>query len=319
MLVSVASLAPLVSFPVHEPLSLQNLKFYKSFAPRIHLCTNFNCKVPCTTKIFFRNLPKHCRASPSFNFTTEPTKASSGWEFLQEEYGEEELEDEGSPWVGAVVYRRNPSVSHLEYCTTLERLGLGKLSTDISRSTASSMGLRVTSAVKDYPFGTPVQVSVDVTRKKQMLRLDGIIKTVITLGCNRCGEPAAECVFSNFSLLLMEEPIEEPEIIDMGIIFGDGKSRFSIRNSEEDEDDETSVDWDDRLYFPPEEKEVDISKHIRDMVHVEITINAICDPKCKGLCLKCGANLNISSCKCNDQRVMEKGVSPFDNLKKQMQ
>jgi hypothetical protein len=98
---------------------------------------------------------------------------------------EEEIEDIGSPWEGAVMYKRNASIIHLEYCTTLERLGLGFLSTDVSKNKASVMGLRVTKAVKDYPNGTPVQISVDVTRKKKKIRLDGIIRTVITLSCNR--------------------------------------------------------------------------------------------------------------------------------------
>lgn len=96
-----------------------------------------------------------------------------------------DIEDTGSPWEGAVVYKRNPSVSHVDYCTTLERLGFGKLSTEVSKSRASVMGLRVTKAVKDYPQGTPVHISIDITRKKHKLRLDGILKTVITLGCNR--------------------------------------------------------------------------------------------------------------------------------------
>lgn len=103
----------------------------------------------------------------------------------QELDGDEDLE---TPWEGAVIYRRNSLVSHLEYCTTLERLGLEKLSTNTSKSRASAMGLRVTKSVKDYALGTPVQISIDVTRKrkkKKKLRLDGIVRTVITLGCNR--------------------------------------------------------------------------------------------------------------------------------------
>ncbi|XP_059445119.1 large ribosomal RNA subunit accumulation protein YCED homolog 1, chloroplastic [Corylus avellana] len=234
--------------------------------------------------------------------------------------GQEEIEETGSPWEGAVIYKRNPSVSHVEYCTTLERLGLGEHSTEISKSSASVMGLRVTKAVKDYPLGTPVQISIDVTRKKQKLRLDGIIRTVISLCCNRCGEPAAESVFSNFTLLLSEEPIEEPEVISMGAMFGDGKVKiFSGISEEEEEDDEASIDLDDRLYFPPEEREIDISKNIRDMVHVEITINAICDPSCKGMCLNCGTNLNTSSCSCRKEEVKKKSNGPLGNLKKQMQ
>ncbi|CAI0415571.1 unnamed protein product [Linum tenue] len=191
------------------------------------------------------------------------TDVSLNWDDLEALEPEEE---EGSPWEGAIMYRRNASVSHIEYCTTLERLGLGNLSTDVSKSRASIMGLRVTKAVKDYPQGTPVQISVDVTRKRKKLRLDGIIKTVITLYCNRCGQPAAECIYSNFSLLLSEEPIEEPDVITIGLNAGQAE--------EDDGDDDASIDWDDRLHFPLEESEIDISKNLRDLIHVEITINA---------------------------------------------
>lgn len=113
------------------------------------------------------------------SFDEEENTIDFDWEDLGD------VEDTGSPWEGAVIYKRNPSISHVEYCTTLERLGLGKLSTEVSKSRASLMGLRVTKAVKDYPQGTPVHISIDITRKKHKLRLDGLLRTVITLGCNR--------------------------------------------------------------------------------------------------------------------------------------
>ncbi|KAK1324977.1 hypothetical protein QJS10_CPA01g00166 [Acorus calamus] len=212
-----------------------------------------------------------------------------------------DADDSGSPWEGAIVYRRHASASHVEYSTTLERLGLGRLSSRVSASRASSMGLRMSRrGVRGDSLETPVLVSVDVTRRKRKLKLDGILRTVITLGCNRCAEPAAQPVFTNFSLLLTEEPIEEPEEIDMGTIFGEVQ-------------DEDFVDLDDQLYFPPEEKEIDISKHLRDMVHLEITISAVCDASCKGLCLTCGVNLNRGSCDCG--RVDEVSIRDWNPLK----
>ncbi|KAF3433944.1 hypothetical protein FNV43_RR25047 [Rhamnella rubrinervis] len=231
----------------------------------------------------------------------------------------DDTEDTDSPWEGAVIYKRNSSISHLEYCTTLERLGLGNLSTEVSKSRASVMGLRVTKSVKDYPLGTPVQISIDITRKKQKLRLDGIVKTVISLSCNRCGEPAPECIFSNFSLLLTEERVEEPDTINMGVIYGEDKVQsYSGIGEEGEEDEDSSIDLEDRLYFPHGEKEIDISKHIRDLVHLEITINAICNSDCKGVCFKCGANLNMSSCSCSKKGEKKKGHGPLGNLKKQI-
>jgi len=150
--------------------------------------------------------------------------------------------------------------------------------------------------------GTPVLVSVDVTRKRKKLTLDGIVRTVITLGCNSCGGASAKSVYSNLTMLLSEEAIEEPEEINLGTIFG--------------EDDEKLIDFEDQVYFPSEEMELDISKQIRDLVHVEITINSVCDAGCKGMCLKCGANLNKTNCRCRRE---EKTGGPLQNLKEQME
>ncbi|PKA65169.1 hypothetical protein AXF42_Ash013290 [Apostasia shenzhenica] len=230
-----------------------------------------------------------------------------------------------SPWEGAVVYRRDTAATHVEYSTTLERLGLSKVSSGLSRSRASEMGIRLPARRAKYSdFGdneTPVLVSIDVTRRKRRLKLDGILRTVITLGCNRCAEPAAESVFSNFTLLLTEDPPieDESDELDMGVIYGEGTFKSSVRFGNEEDDDEKQIDPDDRLYFPSGEKEIDLSKHIRDLVHVEITINAICGSSCKGLCLKCGVNLNKNKCNCSPEVAKEREYGPLKDLRKQMQ
>jgi len=153
-----------------------------SFTPFQHRIIPL-CKTRHIGGVYFRTESHKCASKSKENdgdLYTEEGTMSFDWG------DEEEIdEDEVSPWEGAVIYKRNASIFHLEYCTTLERLGLGKLSTDVSKNKASVMGLRITKAVKDFPNGTPVQISIDVTRKKKKLRLDGIIKTVITLRCYR--------------------------------------------------------------------------------------------------------------------------------------
>lgn len=181
-----------VLFPTFSVLSC-NLRLQNSSL----LNPNLNCVQLHTTNCL-SSFPANLRA----NFRVRPQKifisSAAGNhldDFLAEESSSEfdwddqeaadVRDDESPPWKGAVIYKRNTSVTHTEYCTTLESLGLGNLSTDVSKSRTSLMGLRVTKAVKDYPDGTPVLISIDVTRKKLKLRLDGIIRTVITLGCNR--------------------------------------------------------------------------------------------------------------------------------------
>nr|AFK44748.1 unknown [Lotus japonicus] len=273
-------------------LQFSGWSFYNSNPQQKFTCNSFTrlrhrMISRCKTRHFCA--PFGNESSVVHKYATRSTNEGSGVISLDWD-DDGEIEDAGSPWEGAVIYKRNASILHLEYCTTLERLGLGNLSTDVSKSRAAVMGLRVTKAVKDYPNGTPVQISIDVARKKKKLRLDGIIKTVIGLLCNRCCMPSAESVFSEFSLLLSEEPIVEPETIDLGVIFGEDKITTSGDRGLDDDD--ALIDLDDQLYFPPEEKHIDISKNIRDRVHLEITMNSVCDPGCKGMCLKCGQNFN---------------------------
>lgn len=308
--------------PLHfSQWEINNLNSHKNFASNFFTPFQHKVGLSCKTRHIWAHLrneqnvlDKYAVRCKGVDFELNKDEDS----FLDWD-DDEEVEDIGSPWEGAVIYKRNASILHVEYCTTLERLGLGKVSTDVSKSKAAVMGLRVTKAVKDFPNGTPVQISIDVTRKKDRLRLDGIIKTVITLLCNRCGMPSAESIFSEFALLLTDEPIDEPETIDMGVIFGEDKLTTSGISGEDEDDEDALIDLDDRLYFPPAEKQIDISKNIRDRVHLEITMNSVCDPGCKGMCLKCGQNFNTGSCNCSKEEAKEKSFGPLGNLKEKMQ
>jgi hypothetical protein len=41
------------------------------------------------------------------------------------------------------------------------------------------------------------------------------------LSHHRCAEPAPEGIFANFSLLLTEDPVVEPDVIDLGTIYAE--------------------------------------------------------------------------------------------------
>lgn len=181
-------------FSISSLVPSSNISHSKLYKSKCKSCPDPNrafihCKISCGIPLITESIHPISRnklhgalkftARDDFESFDEEDTINFDWDDRRD------IEDMGSPWEGAVVYKRNPSILHVEYCTTLERLGLGRLSTEISKSRASVMGLRVTKAVKDYPQGTPVQVSIDVTKKKRKLRLDGLLRTVITLGCNR--------------------------------------------------------------------------------------------------------------------------------------
>lgn len=163
---------PHIKFSSHHRLNLHK-PFKLNHPINTILKKRFTPSNPTLTKL-------RCSSSGSQLDSHLDESSGSDWEL-----GDEEIEDEECPWEGAILYKRNGAVSHLEYCTTLERLGLGKVSSGLSRTRASEMGLRLVKPVTDYPNGTPVLISADVTRRKQKLRLDGIVRTVIALNCNR--------------------------------------------------------------------------------------------------------------------------------------
>ena len=59
--------------------------------------------------------------------------------------------------------------------------------------------------------------------------------------------------------------------------------------------------------------ELDVSEEIRAELVVEIPINCICSPSCKGLCHHCGADLNKEKCSCEDN---DDENSPWGELDK---
>ena len=46
----------------------------------------------------------------------------------------------------------------------------------------------------------------------------------------------------------------------------------------------------------PEDANIDLEPLLRDYLLVEVPINALCKPDCKGLCRECGENLNLNTC-----------------------
>lgn len=55
-------------------------------------------------------------------------------------------------------------------------------------------------------------------------------------------------------------------------------------------------------YFIDENHRVDLGEAIREYALIELPMQTLCQPDCKGLCPTCGANLNDGACGCtNDE------------------
>jgi uncharacterized protein len=53
-------------------------------------------------------------------------------------------------------------------------------------------------------------------------------------------------------------------------------------------------------YLSPNEDKIDLTEDVIDYANLAIPMKKLCKEECKGLCVKCGKNLNQNKCNCND-------------------
>lgn len=69
--------------------------------------------------------------------------------------------------------------------------------------------------------------------------------------------------------------------------------------------------------YPYEGKVLDIGKALNDNIILNLPMKQLCSENCKGLCSKCGKNLNEAQCNCSEDGIdprMEGLVKYFENL-----
>ena len=54
----------------------------------------------------------------------------------------------------------------------------------------------------------------------------------------------------------------------------------------------------------PEDGYIDLGRPIRDYLLLDLPINLVCKPDCKGICVECGVNLNRETCEHTDSRII---------------
>ena len=59
----------------------------------------------------------------------------------------------------------------------------------------------------------------------------------------------------------------------------------------------------DARVFDARAPELDLSESVREEMVLAIDLYVVCDPECKGLCPRCGANRNAESCDCVEEEV----------------
>ncbi len=132
----------------------------------------------------------------------------------------------------------------------------------------------------------PLTLDADIQRAGKNIVLKGHLQGVVQVRCDRCLGVFERNVDTAFSVFLS--------------LPGDSDAEAELELEEEDLD----------VEFPSGE-ELDIHELIREQVLLEQPIKRLCSEGCKGLCTRCGKNLNEGACECST----ESGHPAFQKLK----
>ena len=150
-------------------------------------------------------------------------------------------------------------------------LGLSKIidSPGASVSFSTSMDLSDLCYGVSYPVTEPVKAEGTVRNTAGVLMMKGVITTCIHGVCDRCA--------SDFDRDI-EVPIDVVLVTEMA--------------NEENED-----EW----VFPLEGDSADLDDIVRTVFVLNLDSKLLCKEDCKGLCHRCGKNLNDGPCNCQKE------------------
>ena len=156
-------------------------------------------------------------------------------------------------------------------------------------STALSLLSAVTSdgAVR---FTQPIHVRVHATLAGETIMIDGTATSEVRIPCSRCLEPFDMKIETDFSSTAVPDI---PSVID----------------PEPANDIELAADDIDVIAYSGDS--IDIRDEIAQQIIMALPFKPLCRDACKGLCSRCGVDLNKMSCQCRTQDES----SPFAVLK----
>lgn len=137
-----------------------------------------------------------------------------------------------------------------------------------------------------YRIEEPVAWSVDATNTGGALLVMGTARAAAVVPCARC----------------LEDVTYDLE--------GDIEGYFVIGGEEAPAPDDLEGD---EFSYLPESRMIDLVPLIEQALLLELPLVPLCDDDCKGLCARCGANLNEGPCGCADEGPDDAG--PFAALK----
>lgn len=137
----------------------------------------------------------------------------------------------------------------------------------------------------DLRLERPIHVELEIRKLPDHVRIRGGVAGPLSLSCHRC-------------LVRFEWRLDEA--VDVFL--------FPQEQAPREEETELEIDELDYDFFDGEVIEID--QLIAEQVFLALPFKVLCSENCRGLCPRCGANLNEEPCRC----AAGEGQSPFAAL-----
>jgi len=119
-------------------------------------------------------------------------------------------------------------------------------------------------------FSDVVFVEFDVEKRAGKIPVSITTRSIGSFYCDRCGEEFRLEVNGKCSIIFIQRENPLPD----------------------------EMPGDDLRTFLPGQRELDVTTEVRDALLLSVPLRRLCSDNCKGLCPKCGVNLNIETCTC---------------------
>ena len=130
---------------------------------------------------------------------------------------------------------------------------------------------------EDAVLNEPVIADFTITHRDRDLRVDGRVETSIRLKCSRCVKEFSRSFSNSFDLFYLPQPKWTT---------GDAEIELHYEDME--------VSYYDGVTF-------DVDLMILEQIELAMPMKFVCCEECKGLCYKCGADLNEGACLCRKE------------------
>ncbi len=135
------------------------------------------------------------------------------------------------------------------------------------------------SLVEGFEFSEPVSFNGKLANSGGVLKLEGHLKTEYVVKCYRCLKEIPDT---------LNIPIRE-EFLKHG------------------------MDPDDECYTY-EGSFIELDRVLKDNIILSLPMKQVCSKECRGLCPKCGANLNETVCDCREEEPVNPNMEALKNF-----